>query len=171
MTALLAHVASDLRGGVNPVLWDVADTLLARGVRVVGTVQRDTPGRDARRCEMDVRVLPGGPVIRISQPLGPAARGCRLDPQGLEEAVALTTARLAAGADLLIVNKFGKHEAEGRGFRETIAAALAMGVPVLVGLNRLNRDAFGDFAADEALALPLDGAAILAWFAGLRVGA
>ena len=28
------------------------------------------------------------------------------------------------GADVLIVNKFGKHEAEGRGFRMVVAEAL-----------------------------------------------
>jgi hypothetical protein len=60
-----------------------------------------------------VRVLPEGAILRISQVLGPQARGCRLVPAALETAVVLVVAGLSCGADLLIVNKFGKHEAEG----------------------------------------------------------
>ncbi|MEX5726690.1 hypothetical protein Ga0609869_000043 [Rhodovulum iodosum] len=51
---------------------------------------------------------------------------CRLDPAALETAVGLVAAGLSSGADLLIVNKFGKHEAAGRGFRYVVAEAVAM---------------------------------------------
>jgi hypothetical protein len=112
---------------------------------------------------MDIRVLPDGPTLRISQNLGPQARGCRLDTDALETAVALVAARLSAGADLLILNKFGKHEAEGRGFRDVIATAVAMDVPVLVGLNALNRAAFERFAGGLAIEVPPDPAALRAW--------
>ena len=60
-------------------------------------------------------------------------------------AVGLVATGLSSGADLLIVNKFGKHEAEGRGFRDVIAEAVAMDIPVLVGINALNRSAFESF--------------------------
>lgn len=42
----------------------------------------------------------------------------------------------AGETDLLIVNKFGKHEAMGRDFRSAIAAAVEWDVPVLLGLAR-----------------------------------
>jgi len=114
-------------------------------------------------------VLPDGPVIRISQSLGAGARGCRLDPEALEIAVAAAEARLAAGADLVIVNKFGKHEADGRGFRALIAEAVAAGVPVLVGVNARNAPCLAEFlGADpdrpeptqEGLDAWLEGAAV-----------
>lgn len=54
---------------------------------------------------------------------------------------------LSVVADLVILNKFGKQEAEGRGFREALAGAVAEGIPVLVGLNALNKAAFETFAA------------------------
>jgi hypothetical protein len=101
--------------------------------------------------------------LRISQDLGPQARGCRLDPAALETAVGLVAAGLSSGADLLIVNKFGKHESEGRGFRSVIAEAVAMDIPVLVGLNALNRPAFESFAEGLAIQLPSDPAALMAW--------
>jgi hypothetical protein len=109
---------------------------------------------------MDVKVLPDGPVVRISQNLGAASSGCRLDAGALEMAVAEVAQRLP-GARLLIVNKFGKHEAEGRGFRQMVADVAAEGVPVLIGMNSMNRQAFFDFAGD--LATPVPATEVLNW--------
>ena len=65
-------------------------------------------------------------ALRISQDRGKWARGCRLDAGSLELAVAQVASALDVGADLMIINKFGKHEAEGRGFR-----AVARPVPAM----------------------------------------
>lgn len=165
---LIACVSSNERGKVNATLDAIAQHLQRQGLRVVGAVQHDTSCDDATACDMDVRVLPDGPRIRISQTLGSLSRGCRLDPVGLEQAVALTELGLAQGADFLIVNKFGKHEAEGRGFRSVISEAVMQGVPVIVGLGRLNRQAFLDFAQGLAEDLPADPSAILEWCDSIR---
>ncbi|WP_323784198.1 DUF2478 domain-containing protein [Thalassovita sp.] len=58
--------------------------------------------------------------------------------------------QIEQGADLLIINKFGKHEAEGRGFRNTVALALEADIPVLNGINRTNFDAFQNFTGGVA---------------------
>ncbi len=137
------------KGDMDLLLAGVAERLLADGIRVCGTVQFNTACDGDGPCDMDVRVLPDGPVIRISQSLGPGARGCRLDPGALETAIAECEARLE-GASLLIVNKFGKQEALGRGFRTLIAEAMARDIPVLVGLNALNKTAFEEFTGGAA---------------------
>lgn len=159
----LAYTMAPGRGDTDLVLERLATDLAARGLRCCGTVQINSERCDAGPCDMDVRVLPDGAILRISQDLGPQARGCRLDPTALETAVGLVSARMSSGADLLIVNKFGKHEAEGRGFRDVIAEALAMEIPVLVGLNSLNRPAFEDFAEGLATQLPPEPSALMAW--------
>ena len=166
----LAYTMTEGRGALDPLLHAVAGDAFARGLRLAGIVQinRDRPGD---RCDMDALVLPDGPEVRISQSLGPAARGCRLDPEGLETAVAAAEARLLAGADLLIVNKFGKQEAAGRGFRPLIALALERGTDVLVGVNALNLDALLDFAGDLATRLPAERDALLSWAVAAREGA
>jgi len=150
-------------GGTDLLLAGVADRLTRDGLRLAGTVQINSHCGPGRPCDMDVRVLPAGPVIRISQSLGTGSRGCRLDPAALEQAVGEVLARIEAGADALIVNKFGKHEADGRGFRPVIAEALARDVPVLVGLGRLNRQAFDDFAGGFAEEVAPDADALCAW--------
>lgn len=159
----LACTITEGRGETNRLLTDVAARLEARGVRLCGTVQTDTAREGSELCDMDVRVLPGGPIIRISQNLGPNARGCRLDPEALEQAVGQTLTALEDGAQLMIVNKFGKHEAEGRGFREAIGVALSKEVPVLVGINRLNLDAFQAFCDGAATELNGDIDAAMDW--------
>ena len=159
----LAYTMAPGRGDTDLVLERLANSLAARGLRCCGTVQINSARADTGPCDMDVRVLPDGPVLRISQDLGPQARGCRLDPAARETAGGLVAAGLASGADLLIINKFGKHEAEGRGFRDVIAEAVAMDVPVLVGLTALNRAAFEAFAEGLAIGLPPEPAALMAW--------
>ena len=159
----IAYTIAPGRGDTDLLLQGLADRLAALGIRTCGTVQINSERADAGPCDMDIRVLPAGPVLRISQALGAHARGCRLDPAMLEQAVGLSEAELARGADILIVNKFGKHEAEGRGFRMLIAEALEAGIPVLVGLNRLSRDAFDAFTQGLAIDLPPTDQALLDW--------
>ena len=158
----LAYVLADQTGELNRALAATAQALIEQGVRVVGTTQTDTPRPKTHHCDMDVLVLPDGPILRISQDLGEGAQGCRLDTDALERAVGLTLPRLE-GAELLIINKFGKHEAEGRGFREVIAEALSLDIPVLVGTNALNVEAFQAFCDGEATCLPADTDALLGW--------
>ena len=85
----------------------------------------------------------------------------------LEAGVALVDRALDDAPDILILNKFGKHEAEGRGFRQTIAEALSRGIPVLLGINPLNLEAFLNFAGDLAEEVGPQAGAIAAWCAGV----
>ena len=163
----IAFTMAPGRGDTDLLLHRFAKDLARQGLRTSGTVQINTP-RGAGPCDMDVEVLPEGPVICISQSLGRGSTGCRLDPYALERAVGLVEASLASGPDCLIVNKFGKHEAEGRGFRPLIAEALSRDVPVLVGLNQLNAPAFHVFTEGLAVELPPTLPALTAWFAASR---
>jgi nucleoside-triphosphatase THEP1 len=159
----LAYILSTSRGGTDPQLADVVRQLGQRGLRLCGTVQVNTRPEGSVHCDMDLMVLPDGPTFRISQYRGNGARGCRLDAGSLETAVEHVSRSVDTGADLMIINKFGKHEAEGRGFRSVIAAALDRDMPVLVGLNALNREAFERFSGGFARELPTDVGKILHW--------
>ncbi len=161
----LAYTTSPGRGDMDLVLAGVADALARQGIRTCGVVQINSDCDSGRHCDMDVKVLPAGPMFRISQSLGKDARGCRLDPHGLEMAVGATARQLASGAEVLIVNKFGKQEAEGRGFRDLIAEALAADMAVIVGVNGLNREAFLEFCGGEATELLPQVEAITGWIA------
>jgi hypothetical protein len=113
---------------------------------------------------MDLRLLGGPGRLRISQDLGPLSQGCRLDVARLEEAVGRVAAVLDARRPaLVVINKFGKHEAEGRGFRPLIGRALAEGLPVLIAVSALNLPALQGFAEGLARELPAREDAVLDW--------
>jgi hypothetical protein len=148
--AMLGYVTGGKRGQADMVLAEVAAELRRAGLSVAGVVQVNEEFDPVRACHMDLHVLTGAEVIRISQNLGSLAAGCRLDPAGLAQAVGLVERALEVGQsvapDLLIVNKFGRQEAEGRGFRPVIGQALAAGIPVLTAVNAGYQAAFDEFA-------------------------
>ena len=158
----IAYVTLTGRGLIDDCLSEVVAALEAEGVVLAGTVRVLPVDHRAHPCDMDLRVLPDGPVHRISQPLGPMAKGCRLDGGAIETIAAEVEARLD-GADLLVVNKFGKQEALGRGLGPAIAMAMERGIPVLVGVNGLNLSEFLAFAAGTAEVLKPKPETALGW--------
>lgn len=163
----LAYIKTMGRGETDRLLSELADVLLSKGMRLGGVVQSNTTCTDSHLCDMDVRVLPGGPVFRISQSLGAGARGCRLNPEALEQAVGHVTQSLKGEQtdrpQLVLVNKFGKHEADGRGFRPLIADAMMSEIPVITAVNKTNHDAFLEFSDGMATCLPGEIEALLSW--------
>lgn len=160
---MLGYFTADGRGAADRLLAELAGTLRARNVAMAGVVQINRETRTDRHCDMDLVVLGHDHQVRISQDLGPLSRGCRLDPQGLETAVGLVLADLDQNPALLIVNKFGKSEAEGRGFRPAMAEAMLRDIPVLTAVTMGNLAAFQDFAGDLAQPLEADPDALLSW--------
>ncbi len=163
---MLGYVTTGgVRGGIDRLLVDVADRLAADGWPIAGAVQINSGRCEGGDCDMDLRLLDGSGTIRISQSLGALSEGCRLDPAGLEEAVGRVLFSLGATNPprLLIVNKFGRQEGEGRGFRSVIAEALAAGIPVLTGVAHDYAADFAAFADGLAVQVPADADAILDW--------
>lgn len=161
---MLGYVRAGGRGDADRVLAEVAGRLTALGWPLAGVVQINVDHADpARACHMDLEVLERLGRIRISLDLGALSRGCRLDFAALETAVGLVEAGLDQGPRLLLVNKFGKQEIDGRGFRPVIGRAMAAGVPVLTTVSRGNLDGFQRFAEGLGQALPPEVGAVLDW--------
>jgi nucleoside-triphosphatase THEP1 len=140
-----------------------AADLVAFGYRLGGIVQSNPhrPGR--RRCDMYVKDLLGGDEIKISLDRGNEARGCRLDPDAFARIDAWVKRAVLERVDLLIINKFGKEEAHGRGLRPVIADALIADIPLLIGVSTQNLCDFLTFVGDSAARLEPDIEAITAW--------
>lgn len=159
---MLFFISLPGRGANDAFLAALAERLQAAGLHLAGALQeRPALAEGQGPCAMDLWLLPDGPRRRISEARGALARGCRLDSGALEEAVGLVEARLE-GADLCLLNKFGKREGEGRGFAPLIGTALLQGLPVVVGVSALNLPAFESFAGGLAAPLPPDLPAALA---------
>jgi len=110
--------------------------------------------------------LATGERIAISQDLGAEARGCRLDPRGLADLAARIDATIDADFDLLILNKFGKAEAEGSGLRNAFAHAIAAGKPILSAVRPPYLEAWSRFHGGLAADLEPHLDTVVAWCRG-----
>lgn len=161
----LACVSSKKPGETDRLLAELAAELQTGGVALRGIVK--DLGYSAvyqNGCDMSVRVLPDGPVIKITQDLGTGSQACRLDPAALVEAVAQVEQVGFENTDLFILNKFGPEEAAGRGFCAVMGAVLDHGIPVLVGTGAANKAAFQTFAGGLATELQDDPEALRTWW-------
>lgn len=154
---------------VDSLLAEIAHELRADGLRLAGAVQSNPPRAGRSRCDMVLEDLGSGRRIAASEDRGPLARGCRLDIAALEEAAACAQSALDRPTDLLIVNRFGKREAEGRGFRSVIELAVMKGVPVLVGLNHAHRESWNNFVDHQSAILAPTNEAVMGWVGSARV--
>ena len=114
----LAAINYDGKRGaaVDEVLAETAGKLRRDGVNIAGAIQWNEPAPNRRRCRMMLEDLASGRRILASEDRGPHARGCHLNASALEEAAVLATSSIERGVDLVIINRFGKQEAEGRGY-------------------------------------------------------
>ena len=141
---------------------DLALYLSRQGIGLAGAVQINDTDADGAP-QMALRLLPDGPVLSISQRLGRAASGCRLDPDAFTGAVARIEENLTARPQLLLLNKFGKEEAAGSGFRTAIATAIAQSIPVILTVPAHSTEAFHAFAGEFSENLPADLDTISTW--------
>ncbi|MGB0959842.1 MAG: DUF2478 domain-containing protein [Halocynthiibacter sp.] len=159
----IAYVMSRAQGEVDDLLSGLADELLNEGHKVAGAVQINTERQKDHPCDMDLKLMPDGPILKISQDLGKNAVGCRLDPSSLEDAAVFLEDHISDDIEVLVLNKFGKQEAEGSGFRDAIAKAVLADVPVIMGVNETNKPAFLAFSDHEAVEVPADIPAVKSW--------
>ncbi|PVA08773.1 hypothetical protein DC366_17240 [Pelagivirga sediminicola] len=160
---LLAAIRFDA-GDIDSFLARIAAALDASGLRVRGALQsRGAATGDCHCADMDLTTLGSAWTFRISQPLGAGSRGCRLHPGALADCAAFIEEELRAGADLLILNRFGRGESEGRGFRDLIASAITLGVPVLTAVRPTYAEGWRMFGGDAACDLPMETRAVIDW--------
>jgi nucleoside-triphosphatase THEP1 len=127
--------------------------LVASGYRLGGVVQSNAHRRGRRRCDMYAKDLLGGDEIKISLDRGNEARGCRLDPDAFARIDAWVERAVLQRVDLLIINKFGREEAHGRGLRPVIAEALIAEIPLVIGVSTQNLCDFVTLVRDSATRL------------------
>jgi hypothetical protein len=153
---------------IDEFLATIAVTLRADNYRLAGVIQQNRHQQDAGNADiccaaMTLVDLATGKRFEISQNLGPESQGCRLDAGGLVQVGGFLDLAVGHSQDLLILNKFGRAEAEGGGLRSVIARALDEGVPVLTAVGPLYSEAWREFHGGFAIDLAPDSEVVLAW--------
>ncbi len=146
---------------VDEMVAEVALRLRCEGYALAGAVQHNTD-EDGRPCsDMRIEDLSTGKLMDITNPQRGA--GCRLDATALEDVAGIIAGGLEREVDLVILNRFGKQEISGNGFRAMMENAVAREIPLLTVLNGAHRPAWDGFASGMAATLPPDAAAIERW--------
>jgi len=148
---------------VDQLLAGAAHRARQAGLRVAGFPQhRETGGEECCR-DIEIEHIGTGVTQIISQSLGSGSKGCRLDPAALADVAGALLAEIDDGADMLILNRFGKGETEGHGFRSIIETAYARQIPVLTVVRETYVEGWNDFAGDCGVLLAPDSKTVLGW--------
>jgi hypothetical protein len=158
----IGYLQGGQRTDIQSVLWVFARDLMSSGHHVAGMVERPAVlKRDSLLAD-----VASDTATCIFQDLGPNAQSCSLDAAALTQASGLVEAAVTEDTELLILSKFGKLESDGGGFRQAIAKALLLGVPVLTSVNPLFDAEWQAFTAGMAIRLHPDTAELLGWWQG-----
>ncbi|MGY3033723.1 nucleoside-triphosphatase THEP1 [Bradyrhizobium sp. USDA 4354] len=151
------------RDDVDRLLADFAQDLAQQGVRIGGIVQQHSRRANGTHVMLAIDVATGQ-EISISQPLGSGAMSCNLDTNGLAEAAAVVSQALCNKIDLLVISKFAKQEAAGRGLRAEFVDAITRGVPVLTAVPKKCLADWRTFTAGVGTLLPCDRQFLKKWW-------
>ncbi len=152
------------------VLDAVAQALQAEGIVVAGYLQRKLSQEGNTISNTVLEDIETGEQFGIMQALGASAASCRLDTGALADIAGRTIERLERlerPADVLILNRFGKAEAEGHGLRAALEMAIDRDIPVLTLVASTYLQAWRDYVGEMATSLP--PVAAVAWYRPLTV--
>jgi hypothetical protein len=144
----------------DAILREFATDLNARGFRVVGLVQ-------AGQCadsSLSAVLIHSGEKVLLAQDFNPTASGCRLDLGRLQNVGERVAEALAAGADLLIINRFGKREREGKGLGHLIERAVGTDIPVVIAVSSQRFADWIKFADGMCVKLRCERDALREWW-------
>ncbi len=147
---------------VDTMLAALSQRLRRDGYALAGAVQHNTDDAGRPCSEMRIEDLSTGRLMDISNPKTTGS-GCRLDATALEDVAGIIAGGLDRSVDLVILNRFGKQEISGNGFRAMMESAVAREIPLLTVLNGVHRPAWEGFASGMAETLPPDATVIECW--------
>jgi nucleoside-triphosphatase THEP1 len=148
---------------VDRLIDQVIVALKSRGTRLAGYLQRETPAGDDCCSTLYLESIEDGKKAQISQALGAGSKGCRLDPAALAVLSNQLRDAINTDTDMLIVNRFGKGESDGQGFRIVMERAMELGVPVLTAVRDDYLDAWHEFCGEFGLELEPQPEHVLEW--------
>ncbi len=167
-TAIMGIIGRDT-AQIDAAISKAAEVIVNAGHSVLGVVQeRGKKSADCACREMRLRDLANGKITIISERRGKQARGCHLDRAALLEHAKRFEARILDMPDLVTINRFGRAECEGSGFRSAIELAVTLNIPVLVGVSKSYLDGWNKFHGGMASSISPEIASIVQWFESIN---
>ena len=148
----------------NPdkILLEFASDLSARGYHAIGLVQLGHYCLDAPNLSAKL-VHTGEELQLFGNPTSPSI-GYRLDISRLLNAGAQVADAIDRGADIVIVNRFGRQECAGKGLSYLVERALDADIPVVIAVPSHRIADWIRFAQGMSVKLRCDREALDAWW-------
>lgn len=161
----LATIIHTGGGEYDGLLKEFVDELKEAGWNVQGLLTKHS------NKPMVIYNISDGQEFIISQELGKESLSCSLDLGGLARAAFVLRKALENKADLVVVNRFGTAEAEGKGFIAELLALISEGIAV-VTLTHVNYlAAWREFTGGLAVELAPTKEALHNWFNTVKIKA
>jgi hypothetical protein len=120
-------------------------------------------------------LLHNGETLLLSQDPDPSTqdstRDCKLDMSRLLHAGERVAQALEQGADILIINRFGKRERHGKGLAYLIDRGFAVDLPVVIAVSREHFAEWIKFAEGMTVKLACDRQVLDAWWRSVSMRA
>jgi len=140
--SLLTAIKFQRGFNIDARLTQICTLLSDNGLTVGGLIQENSCGDVSSVQLVDIR---SQEKFDIWENRGLHASGCRLDEAGLQGSAKVIEQAIFDRVDMLIINRFGRAESEGKGLREYFAQAIDAGVPVLTGVRDTYIDSWHQF--------------------------
>ena len=127
---------------IDAQLAHICQQLTGNGLIVGGLIQNNSCTDEAGVQLIDLR---SQETFDIWENRGSLASGCRLDETGLLQSARVIEQAIDDRVGLLIINRFGRAESEGKGLRDHFARAVDASVPVLTGVREPYIEAWQHF--------------------------
>jgi len=164
----VAGIVYERGAPIRDVMKAFVRTLRGAGVNVHGILQETPDDLDpaAAGCGVDAIDIKTGEHVALVRPTQYELDNniCSMNVAMLAEASMILRRALEDRADIVVVEKFGKHEKDGGGLSDELMAVMAENIPTVVSVPQIELDSWSRFTGGLGAQLPCDLDQILAWW-------
>ena len=142
-----------------------AEGLMQADLRVAGCVQEGVYDKDGAFLGIDAIDLTSGsrvPIKRLTH-VNRVTETCGLDVAALAGTSGILRQAIDARVELIVFDKFGAEEQQGRGLSDELFSAISEGIPLLVTVPEAALDIWTERTGGMGDILPLDVQAVEQW--------
>lgn len=171
--ASFAAVVYPRGGKVLGFLKSIAEGLRRPDVRIAGCVQEHVNDQNGDFLGIDAIDLTCGgrfPIKRLTH-VNRETETCGLDVAALAGTSSILRQAIADHVELIVFDKFGAEEQNGRGLSDELFCAISEGIPLLITVPEAALNIWVERTGGMGAILPLDASAIEQWWRQVRTAA
>ncbi len=149
--------------GNRMALFDFVEKQKALNTRVGGVLQEAITSSEGKIIGLDAIDVSTGRRIPISRP-APNAGECGLDVSALADTTGIIRNAISERVDLIVVEKFGELEQNGKGLIDEILHTIVEGIPLLISVPEAALPIWQDRSGELGSVLPFNEEAIVQWW-------